>query len=209
MIAERLQQKCAIASLWIERGLMAACAILLVFLSVTLFIQVLTRYVFQAPLPWTEEAARYALLWFGMLAAAAGSRRGIHFVFRWGVRPFSEGWRLRIREVVDVFVTVLLVLLLQQSLAYLDVVAGQMSTATNLDMRVPFAGIPAGIGALLALYLLEIADAVLGLFTGRRLSAKEAHEREVYQALDATTATEPAVVRGKRPWPLFRPGVEL
>jgi TRAP-type C4-dicarboxylate transport system permease small subunit len=209
MTAEHLQQIFATVSLWIERLLMGLCAILLIFLSITLFIQVLTRYVLHEPLPWTEEAARFALIWFGMLAAAAGSRRGIHFVFRWGVRPFNEAWRLRIRQTVDVFVAVILVVLLQQSIAYLDVVAGQIATATNLDMRIPFAGIPAGIGMLLAFYLLEIADAALGVLTGVRLSAKEAHEREIYRALDVTSAPEVSVTRRRAPRRVLEPRVEL
>src|SRR5690625_2796698 len=39
-------------------------------LFVLLVIQVVSRYVFSSPLPWTEEAARYAMVWLVFLAAA-------------------------------------------------------------------------------------------------------------------------------------------
>lgn len=46
-----------------------SCA-LLALLFVLLMIQVVSRYVFSSPLPWTEEAARYAMVWLVFLAAA-------------------------------------------------------------------------------------------------------------------------------------------
>jgi hypothetical protein len=50
-------------------------------------------------------------------------------------------------------------------------------------MRIPWAGIPAGIGSILAIYVLEVADAVLSIWTGRQLSVKEAREEDIYRAL--------------------------
>jgi hypothetical protein len=44
-------------------------------------------------------------------------------------------------------------------------------------MRVPYAGLPVGIGALLLVTLLEIADAILAFWTDQRLSVKEAAEK--------------------------------
>jgi hypothetical protein len=50
-------------------------------------------------------------------------------------------------------------------------------------MRIPYAGIPVGIGAILTIYVLEFADAVLSVWTGRRFSAVEAREEEIHREL--------------------------
>lgn len=40
--------------------------------------QVISRYVFSAPSSWTEEIARFLLIWIGVLGAAYAFRTGVH-----------------------------------------------------------------------------------------------------------------------------------
>ena len=40
--------------------------------------QVISRYVFAAPSSWTEEVARFLLIWIGVLGAAYAFRTGVH-----------------------------------------------------------------------------------------------------------------------------------
>src|SRR4030042_919798 len=49
--------------------------VLLLILAVT---QVLFRYVLMIPLPWTEELARFTLVWVTFLGAASVTRRKLH-----------------------------------------------------------------------------------------------------------------------------------
>jgi TRAP-type C4-dicarboxylate transport system permease small subunit len=44
--------------------------VLLSTLSIVTFSQVIARYIFQAPLSWSEELARFLLLWLAMMSAA-------------------------------------------------------------------------------------------------------------------------------------------
>lgn len=51
----------------------------LIFLGiviVTTFLQVTTRYFFEASFSWTEEAARYAFIWMSMMGASLAARHG-------------------------------------------------------------------------------------------------------------------------------------
>ncbi|HSA63393.1 MAG TPA: TRAP transporter small permease [Nitrospira sp.] len=168
---------------WMEMALVAVCAALLCFLVVSVFLEVLIRYVIHAPTAWTEEVARFILVWFGLLAAAVSARRGMHFAVRFGVMYFNERTRWIVRQIVNVAVVVLLSILLKYSIDYLDIVSNQTAMATEIDMRIPYAGIPVGIGAILTIYVLELADAVLSIWTGRRFSAVEAREEEVHREL--------------------------
>jgi TRAP-type C4-dicarboxylate transport system permease small subunit len=166
-----------------EKALVAVCAALLCFLVVSVFLEVLIRYVIHAPTAWTEEVARFILVWFGLLAAAVSARRGMHFAIRIGVMHFNERTRWIVRQSVNVAVILLLSILLKQSIDYLDIVSNQTAMATEINMRIPYAGVPAGIGAILTIYVLEFADAVLSVWTGRRFSAIEALEEEVHREL--------------------------
>ena len=70
----------ALASLgnWIIRlmeGFNLFLFVLLLLLAVT---QVLFRYMLMIPLPWTEELARFTLVWVTFLGAASVTRRKLH-----------------------------------------------------------------------------------------------------------------------------------
>ncbi|HEY2229643.1 MAG TPA: TRAP transporter small permease [Xanthobacteraceae bacterium] len=168
---------------WIENALIVICALLLCVMASSVFFEVMIRYVIHAPTAWTDEVAQFILVWYGLLAAAVGARKGVHFAIRWGVMRFSARMRWIIRQVVNVGVIVFLSALLKMGMDYLDIVANQTSTGAEINMRIPWAGIPAGIGSILAIYVLELADAVLSLWTGRQFSVKEAREEDIHRAL--------------------------
>ena len=176
---------------WIETALIVICGILLCIMASSVFFEVLIRYVINAPTAWTEEVAQFILVWYGLLAAAVGARKGMHFAIRWGVVRFSERTRWTIRQVVNVLVIVFLSALMKMGFDYLDIVANQTSTGAEINMRIPWAGIPAGIGAILAMYVLDLADGILSIWTGQRLSLREAREEEIYRALRGEAVPSP------------------
>ncbi|WP_440875988.1 TRAP transporter small permease [Thalassotalea sp. PLHSN55] len=47
-------------------------------LAITVFSQFVSRYVFSAPLGWTEEVARYQLVCLGFIGACVGIRKNTH-----------------------------------------------------------------------------------------------------------------------------------
>ena len=54
------------------------CKFFLGFFVVLLFIQVVMRVVFQNSLTWSEEASRFAFVWFSFLGASYAARLGAH-----------------------------------------------------------------------------------------------------------------------------------
>jgi TRAP-type transport system small permease protein len=168
---------------WIENALIVVCGLLLCIMASSVFFEVLIRYVIHAPTAWTEEVAQFVLVWYGLLAAAVGARKGVHFAIRWGVIRFDARTRWIIRQAVNVGVIVFLSALLMQGIDYLEIVANQTSTGAEINMRIPWAGIPVGIGSILTIYVLELADAILSVWTGRQFSLKEAREKDIYRAL--------------------------
>jgi len=66
--------------------------------------QVVFRYVLGAPLPWSEELARYCFVWIVFLGGAIGLERGIHL----GVDLFVNLLPPRLRTSLDVLSNVLI-----------------------------------------------------------------------------------------------------
>jgi TRAP-type C4-dicarboxylate transport system permease small subunit len=62
----------------IERMLKGVLAALVVAMVVSVTWQVLSRYLFVVPAAWTEELARFLLVWIGMLGAAYAYRTHSH-----------------------------------------------------------------------------------------------------------------------------------
>jgi TRAP-type C4-dicarboxylate transport system permease small subunit len=54
------------------------CKFCLGFFVVLLFVQVVMRVVFENSLTWSEEASRFAFVWFAFLGAAYAARLGAH-----------------------------------------------------------------------------------------------------------------------------------
>lgn len=58
----------------------AVSSLLLVGVFVAVMLQVVTRYVFNNPLVWTEEIARFLLVWLTFVAAGYVASRRLHIV---------------------------------------------------------------------------------------------------------------------------------
>ena len=56
----------------------AVCG-LLIAMTIVVFSQVVARYIFEAPLSWSEELARFLLMWLSMLSAAYAFKTKSHF----------------------------------------------------------------------------------------------------------------------------------
>jgi TRAP-type transport system small permease protein len=60
----------------VDRGCRVGAAAGLVLMLVLIAIQVVARYVFSEPPGWTEEGARYAMVWSGLLGSTVAFKAG-------------------------------------------------------------------------------------------------------------------------------------
>ena len=63
---------------YVDVILQQALILLMVALVTSVSWQVISRYVFSSPSSWTEEVARFLLIWIGLLGAAYAFRTGVH-----------------------------------------------------------------------------------------------------------------------------------
>ena len=155
-------------SYWVNRlanGQVKFCKSMLVGLglsmAVLILVQVFFRYVVDQSISWSEEAARYMMIWMGCLGAVVALRQGRHI----GVRVFVErmptrAYRDFIEPLVQLTVGAFLAILFWQGVKLAVFNHDQMSPALELPMLIPYAAVPVGA-------LMMIIDIVADLLEGR------------------------------------------
>mgnify|MGYP000165099455 CR=1 FL=1 len=137
------------------------CGVLLGFMVVVVFLQVLSRRLFRVAMLWTQEAALFCFIWTVFLGAALAVKRGSHFVVDvWPERLVS------FRRALGVFsflvVGVVAAVLLREG--WILTLRGWMrfSQPSGLRMSWFLAAIPVG-GALMLLHMVaEVAELIAG-----------------------------------------------
>jgi len=131
----------------------------------SIFAQIFARFVLNSSIVWSEEFARYALVWSVMIGAAVAYRRGEHIaVTSLAERLPSVGLKT-LSVFVHSIVAAFSVLLLYQSamLTLRTFARNQLSIAMQIDMGWIYLALPFG-SALLALAALE------AIFSGREIN---------------------------------------
>jgi C4-dicarboxylate transporter DctQ subunit len=67
--------------IFIDKITLAIACVLLVIIAIIVNWGVFCRYVLFAPLPWSEQIPKYAMIWMGFLGASVGISRNRHIGF--------------------------------------------------------------------------------------------------------------------------------
>jgi TRAP-type C4-dicarboxylate transport system permease small subunit len=65
------------ASAGVDRACLLIAKTALVGIAVVILLQIAVRYGLRSPFPWTEELARYLMVWGGLMGATCAFRRGL------------------------------------------------------------------------------------------------------------------------------------
>lgn len=115
--------------------------------------QVFTRYVTGDPSSFTDELARYLMIWIGVLGAAYVSGRNLHVAI--DILPKRQ--KKKTQKNLKIIVTILIILFVffafvigGSRLVYISYVLGQQSPALQLPLAVVYIIIP--ISGILIMY---------------------------------------------------------
>jgi TRAP-type C4-dicarboxylate transport system permease small subunit len=132
------------------------CIALFVAILVTMVLQIFFRYVFSAPLTWTEELARYLYIWACWLGAPVAMRRGNHVV----ITVLSERLPRRVAQVAAL-TTQAIALFFLFELAYQGTLLTIRSHTVNaITLPIPWSMIYIAAPLSAILMILETAEAV-------------------------------------------------
>jgi TRAP-type C4-dicarboxylate transport system permease small subunit len=120
--------------------------------------QVASRFILGSPSSFTDELARYLMIWIGILGAAYVSGRNMHVAIDVLPRRLSEKAQTKLKLVVRVLIILfcLLAMVIGGSrLVYITYVLGQNSPALQVPLAVVYMVIP--ISGILIIYY-KISD---------------------------------------------------
>lgn len=137
-------------------------------LAITVFAQFFTRYVLNDSLAWTEEIARYGLMWITFVGAAVAMRKRTHIAVEVLHNFLPEILVRPLRALIDLITVSFLGLLAWFSVDILEHMAIQRMTIIDLSMSVVYGGISVGVFIML---LRAVQVAWINMRRGWRLPA--------------------------------------
>lgn len=121
---------------------------LIALVVVTIFSQVVTRYVFNHPIVWVEETATYAFIWGAFVGAALGLKRGRHIKIDTFVAFMPPRAAATARLAIYVAIAALMIVLVRYGFQVMG--TEKRSAAVSLPWAIPrmwFYSVPLTYGA--------------------------------------------------------------
>jgi TRAP-type C4-dicarboxylate transport system permease small subunit len=118
-------------------------------MTLIILIQIFFRFVIYRPVPWSEEAARYLMIWLGMLGSVVALRKGRHI----GVTALVDALPARISGILSHVVRLSMI-------GFMGVIAwvglglaifnySELSAAMEITMTIPYMAIPVGAAMMI------------------------------------------------------------
>jgi TRAP-type C4-dicarboxylate transport system permease small subunit len=143
-----------------DRALVAATSALVAALTglmcVVVLLGVVTRYFLNDALPWTEEAARYTLIWLSWLGGGLAMRKGAHIAAELVIDCLPALPRKIVVTTGRIGVLLFLAICVWYGLELVNRVSFQSTIALGVSMQLPYAAVPVG-SALMIYHMLVIA----------------------------------------------------
>jgi TRAP-type C4-dicarboxylate transport system permease small subunit len=128
-------------------------------MTVLIFIQVLFRYMFNSPLAWTEELARFLFIWMTFVAGVVAARRGQHIGVELIVNMLPSIGKKTIGVFAHLVSTVFFGIISFYCISLWSKLNSQLSPALLLPMAYVYLGIILG-SVFMGLYYLWAAIAL-------------------------------------------------
>ena len=138
--------------------------LLLGFMTILVLFQVLTRYVFKSPPPWTEELARYVMIWGTLIVSAALSFDKGHINLDYFVNRLPSHIAKIVYIITGVLVTLFLCLFLLSGFGLVEtaVQVSQRSPGAGLPMVIVYVVIPAAALLMIGAQVVDLRNAMKG-----------------------------------------------
>jgi TRAP-type C4-dicarboxylate transport system permease small subunit len=137
----------------VSAGLNRVCEVgLILFLSamsVVVFLEVIFRYIFSLPLFWTEEFARYCLVWASLLGATIALREGEHIAVTFFMDHVPQRLRRAMILAAQISICCILVVIVWGGVNLVLVTSKQISPALRIPMAIPYLALPFGSAVML------------------------------------------------------------
>ena len=119
---------------------------------IAITMQIVFRVFFNA-LSWSEEAARYLLVWSTFLGASMAYKRGMHIAVTFLIEVFPPAARKILQIISHLLAAVFFVIIIIYGVKYMQMQSTQVSASLRLPMKyvyliIPFSGAVMGLHAV-------------------------------------------------------------
>jgi len=151
---------------WLDRLVSLAVIVLLSCMVVTTSAGVFWRYGLNSALSWSEELARFLLVWVSFLGAALATYRGSHIgisILSDRLPPWAQLW---LSHIVDIMIIMFMASVLIGGIRIVPFIHVRVSPTLHVHMSIPYLVMPISAGII-------IFQVLVRLLTGsKRINAK-------------------------------------
>ena len=150
---------------WVER----LCAVLIAVLVLDIWFGILARYVLELGITWTEELARYIMIWAALLAVSCVAHRREHIGLTMLLHRLPPSVRPLAQHAIDLLGIAFFLFLFVYGVGMTADGASQFAMIFGMTMTIPFASVPvaAALTTLQILLTMVRPPAGEGLVEGR------------------------------------------
>lgn len=117
-------------------------ALLLAFMTVVVFLQVIYRYVLNLPQAWAEDLAKLSIIWLTFLGVCIVTKHGDHIVMPLVLEKFSPRGRRVINLVNNILILIFLAVVIQTGIKMTMLTSGSVTPVYGIRMSYYHAAIP-------------------------------------------------------------------
>jgi TRAP-type transport system small permease protein len=140
----------------LDSVVLAVTSVVSFCMIVIVFVQVIARYVMHDSLSWSEEIARYLLVWTIFLSAGYVLGQGAHIFLDVVFNAFPKKLQKIFRLISNLLLLAFSYVVTQYGIELVQVGMKQKSSAVGIPMSLVYLAIPVGGGLLLLYCLFEI-----------------------------------------------------
>ncbi len=146
-------------------GMLCVSLLFLMFFSVA--IGIFFRYVLFYPLSWTEELARYAMIWLGFLSSGIALKRGEHIGVEFFINRLPRILFLSITLIIKLLIVFFCYIVTAEGIPLVVFVhgTGQKTAALDLPTSIVYGAVPVGCLFMLVYLVPMIFDNLVCLFS--------------------------------------------
>ncbi|MGY4688320.1 TRAP transporter small permease [Salibacterium sp. K-3] len=115
-----------------------------VVLAVLVFFQVITRFVINFPLAWSEEISRYLTIYIVFLGSALAVRNREHIAIDFLMDVVSAAKKRKLQFIVSIISTVFFIILCYYGTVLTFTVIGQLTPTLQFSIAWVYAAVPLG-----------------------------------------------------------------
>ena len=150
-------------SFGIDKTICWICILFGMVMTISTLVGILFRYIMTNPLPWTEELARYTMIWMGLMAVSLGVKRETHLGLNIIVNTLGPRLRFFLKIICRILTGYFLYILMVYGSKMAMQGMHQTMPALQIPMICVLAAVPlAALMSLVQLVLITIIDITTG-----------------------------------------------